>query len=92
MLETMDGSQPVTLLHGIQNGNYHSYRSRLQRLASVRRGGLKRHVWYTDLTEVDDDPNSDDNTDSFHYERQMQSTTCAGRLLGPHTPGLHSWT
>jgi nitric oxide dioxygenase len=71
MLENMDSKQPVTWLHGSENGNYHPYRARLQRLASIRKGALKRRVWYVAPTEADGTPDPDDNTGNFHYEGLM---------------------
>lgn len=71
MLENLFDTQPVSWLHSSNNGDYHPYRSRLQRLASVRGGKLVRKVWYTDPTEADGAPDTDDNTANYHFKGRM---------------------
>ena len=98
MLENMDSKQPVIWLHGSENGTYHPYRARLQRLASIRKSALKRRVWYVAPTEADGTPEPDDNTGNFHYEGLMdlshsQMPKAELHLDNDHTEHrvLHVW-
>lgn len=80
MLENLHDTQPVSWLHASQNGDYHPYRERLQRLASVRGGKLVRKVWYSDPTAEDGAPAADDNTANYHFKGRMDFGQLDGEL------------
>lgn len=71
MLESMSTMpNPISWLHGAENGRVHAYRPTLISMAE-QRPNLVRRVWYNKPTTEDGSPDPKVNLAKFHYPGQM---------------------
>lgn len=73
MLENILETRPVSWLHAARNGDVHAYRDRLRTLASVRKGHLKRRVWYSNPLPEDGSPTYEQEESGVDEEKKTQN-------------------